>query len=156
MTAPARRPELMTTNLIEVSPDIPFAVLLRICGEYGTVRICRGQFMVAPSDADAAHWIVRTLSMLGYTTNQRKETLMAERETCLLSIADSTGDTRIMWDPRDKDEVKVAKEAFDKAKAKGMLAYAVDEATGERKGEVIREFDPARSKIIMTKQLTGG
>jgi hypothetical protein len=73
----------------------------------------------------------------------------------LLSIPDITGDTRLMWDPRDKDEVKVAKEAFDKAKKKGMLAYAVDEK-GEKTGEVIREFDPTRTKIIMTKQLVGG
>jgi hypothetical protein len=73
----------------------------------------------------------------------------------LLSIADVTGDTRIMWDPRDADEVKVAKEAFDKAKKKGMLAYAVDEK-GEKTGTVIREFDPSQSKIIMTKQLVGG
>ena len=48
-------------------------------------------------------------------------------------IADATGDTRLMWDPRDKDEVKAAKEAFDKAKAKGMLAYSVDEK-GEKTG----------------------
>ena len=77
-------------------------------------------------------------------------------ERNMLSIADVTGDTRIMWDPRDADEVKVAKEAFDKAKKKGMLAYAVDEKSGNKSGEVIREFDPARGKIIMTKQLAGG
>jgi len=76
-------------------------------------------------------------------------------EKHMLSIADPTGDTRLMWDPRDKDEVKVAKEAFEKAKSKGMLAYAVDEK-GDKTGEVIREFDPSRSKIIMTKQLVGG
>jgi hypothetical protein len=73
----------------------------------------------------------------------------------ILSIASEKGDTRIMWDPRDADEVKVAKEAFEKAKKKGMLAYAVGD-DGERTGDVIREFDPSRSKIIMTKQLAGG
>lgn len=72
----------------------------------------------------------------------------------MLSIANGEGDNRIMWDPRDRDEVKVAKEAFQKAKAKGMLAYSVTD-DGE-KGEVIREFDPSLSKIIMTKQLQGG
>lgn len=73
----------------------------------------------------------------------------------MLSIPDVSGDIRLMWDPRDRDEVKAAKEAFDKAKKKGMLAYAVDDK-GEKSGEVIREFDPTRSKIIMTKQLVGG
>ena len=93
------------------------------------------------------------------TTTQEKvqatkiEPEIAERH--LLSIPDPSGDTRIMWDPRDRDEVKVARQAFDQAKKKGMLAYAVSE-TGEKTGEVIREFDPARSKIIMTKQLQGG
>jgi len=60
-----------------------------------------------------------------------------------------------MWDPRDRDEVKAARAAFDAAKGKGMLAYAVD-ADGEQTGEVIREFDPSLSKIVMTKQLAGG
>lgn len=78
-----------------------------------------------------------------------------ETEKNMLSIADATGDTRLMWDPRDKDEVKVAKEAFEKAKSKGMLAYSVDEK-GEKTGSVIREFDPTLSKIVMTKQLVGG
>ena len=73
-----------------------------------------------------------------------------ETEKNMLSIADATGDTRLMWDPRDADEVKVAKEAFDKAKKKGMLAYSVDEK-GEKTGQVIREFDPTLSKIVMTQ-----
>lgn len=76
-------------------------------------------------------------------------------EEHMLSIPDSTGDNRIMWDPRDADEVAIARKAFNEAKKKGMLAYAVN-ADGEKTGEVIREFDPTRSKIIMTKQLVGG
>lgn len=72
-----------------------------------------------------------------------------------LHITDITGDARLMWDPQNKDEVKIAKAAFDAAKGKGMLAYAVDEGGG-RSGEVIREFDKTRGKIIMTRQLVGG
>ena len=79
----------------------------------------------------------------------------AQEEKHTLSIPDVSGDTRLMWDPRDADEVKIAREAFDAAKAKGMVAYAVDQS-GDRSDEVIREFDPARSKIVMTKQLAGG
>jgi len=74
----------------------------------------------------------------------------------MLSIADPTGDTRIMWDPRIEDEVKVARQAFHKAKKRGMLAYTVDETSGEKTGTVIHEFDPQAGKIIMTKQLQGG
>ena len=72
----------------------------------------------------------------------------------LLSIADPTGDTRLMWDPRNKDEVETAKAAFKKAQDKGMLAYLVGE-DGEQ-GEVIREFPKKAGKLIMTRQLVGG
>ena len=73
----------------------------------------------------------------------------------MLSIADPTGDTRIMWDPKSKDEVATAKAAFDAAKSKGMLAYAVDPQSAD-KGEVINEFDKKLGKIIMSRQLVGG
>jgi hypothetical protein len=76
-------------------------------------------------------------------------------ERNMLSIADPTGDTRIMWDPKSKDEVATAKAAFDAAKKKGMLAYAVDPESAD-KGEVIREFDPQAGKIIMSRPLAGG
>lgn len=73
----------------------------------------------------------------------------------MLSITDGTGDTRIMWDPKNKDEVAAAKAAFDAAKDKGMLAYKVDD-DGGRTGEVIREFDKKAGKIIMVRQPVGG
>jgi hypothetical protein len=73
-----------------------------------------------------------------------------------LVITDATGDTRIMWDPRNKDEVATAEAAFDAAKAKGMLSYSVDAETGERTGEVIQKFDKKLGKIIMVRQTRGG
>ena len=76
-------------------------------------------------------------------------------EKHVLSIADATGDTRIMWNPNNKDEVSTARAAFDEAKKKGMVAYAVDPDSAD-KGEVIRKFDPEAGKIIMSRQLQGG
>jgi hypothetical protein len=73
----------------------------------------------------------------------------------LLSIADPSGDTRIMWDPRNPEEVDTAKAAFKKAKEQGMLAYRVGEE-GDATGEVITEFPKKAGKIIMTRQLVGG
>ena len=78
----------------------------------------------------------------------------AVEEKNVLHITDATGDTRIMWDPRVKDEVSTAKAAFDAAKKKGMLAYSVD--TDGDQDEVITEFDKKLGKIIMVRQLQGG
>lgn len=72
----------------------------------------------------------------------------------VLHIPDASGDTRIMWDPRNKDEVAAAQAAFDAAKGKGMLAYVVKD-DGEP-GEVIRSFDKKAGKIIMARQTSGG
>lgn len=83
------------------------------------------------------------------------ETLEREDDRHMLSITDGTGDTRLMWDPKNKDEVTAAKAAFDAAKSKGMLAYKVDDEGG-RTGEVIREFDKKAGKIIMIRQPQGG
>ena len=83
-------------------------------------------------------------------------TFVEETQTGTLHIMDATGDTRIMWDPRNTDEVSIAKAAFEKAQKKGMLAYTVDPDTGDKTGTVIREFDEKAGKIIMAPQLVGG
>jgi len=74
----------------------------------------------------------------------------------VLSIPDETGDTRMMWTPGNAVEEAAAEAAFDAAKAKGMLAYRVDVMTGDRTGEVIREFDPQAGKMIMMVRQTAG
>lgn len=81
-------------------------------------------------------------------------TELQERHT--LHITDETGDTRIMWSPDVPDEVATAEAAFKAGKKKGMLAYAVDPESGGRTGDVIREFDETRGKIIMVRQTRGG
>jgi hypothetical protein len=71
-----------------------------------------------------------------------------------LSVLDHTGDTRIEWDRRNRDEVAAAREMFAKMKDKRYLAYRLD-ADGSQ-GEVIREFDPTAERIIMSPQPVGG
>jgi len=88
------------------------------------------------------------------STSTEERPVETEVQRNVLHIPDSSGDTRIMWDPRNKDEVAAAKAAFDAAKEKGMLAYSVEE--GGDKGEVIREFDKHAGKIIMARQTQGG
>lgn len=72
----------------------------------------------------------------------------------VMSILDSTGDTKIMWNPRDDDEVDTAESAFDKLVKKGFRAFRVD-AKGKA-GERIDKFDSKAEKIIMVPQLAGG
>jgi hypothetical protein len=75
-------------------------------------------------------------------------------EISTLIVLDETGDTRLMWDPRIKDEVDASKAMFEKMKKKGYLAYTVKK-NGDP-GEVIHEFDSKAGKIIMTPQMVGG
>ncbi len=59
----------------------------------------------------------------------------------LMHELDKTGDTRVMWDKGNADEVAAARAQFDALKKKGFAAYRAVGKKGE-KGEVIREFDP--------------
>lgn len=72
-------------------------------------------------------------------------------EMCTL---DRTGDTKLMWDPKNSDEVDAAKATFDKLRKKGYLAYSV-EKNGD-KGTVLSEFDPKAEKIILAPPMQGG
>lgn len=64
------------------------------------------------------------------------------------------GDTKVIWDPDNADEVANARRTFDEMRKKGFTAYSVDDK-GKGK-EVIREFDPKASKIIMRPAMAGG
>jgi hypothetical protein len=74
--------------------------------------------------------------------------------TSSLTILDDTGDTRIEWNSNNREEVELARKAFDAAKEKRYLAYRT-RADGS-KGEVLREFDSAAERIVMSPQLVGG
>ena len=71
-----------------------------------------------------------------------------------LCIIDRTGDTKVIWDSRNPDEVEAAKATFDRLRAKGYLAFKV-EKNGDR-GEVLREFDERAEKIILSPPFAGG
>jgi hypothetical protein len=65
-----------------------------------------------------------------------------------------TGDTKVVWDPDNRDEVDAAKCQFNTLKSKGFTAYSVGK-DGE-KNKAIAEFDPKASKIIMVPKIAGG
>lgn len=71
-----------------------------------------------------------------------------------MRIMDPTGDSKIMWDPANSDEVEAARKTFNDLRAKRFVAYSV--APSGSKGEVIREFDPRAEKLIMAPPMVGG
>lgn len=76
------------------------------------------------------------------------------KQVSTMHILDKTGDTRIEWNPTNKDEVKMAKAAFKTAQDKKMLIYKINR-DGSR-GELLRTFDPTAERIIATPQTVGG
>lgn len=83
------------------------------------------------------------------TTAVAEPTLKGE----LISM-DHTGDTKVIWDHKNADEVEAARATFNSLKKKNYIAYTVKK-DGD-KGEIIREFDPTAEKIIMSPQMVGG
>lgn len=71
-----------------------------------------------------------------------------------LVILDSTGDTKIIWDSENDDEIEVAKDTFKKLTKKGYLAFKVKK--GGEKGEVVKEFDADAERLILTPPIAGG
>jgi hypothetical protein len=70
-----------------------------------------------------------------------------------LRIMDRSGDAAFSWGVGNVAEETVAREAFDRYRGKGYLAYRVE---GDGRGEVMREFDPTAGEVVMSPQLVGG
>ena len=71
-----------------------------------------------------------------------------------IAIISSEGDTKVMWDPKNNDEVEAAEDQFDALTSKGFSAYAVKK-NGD-KGRKITKFDADAAKIIMVPPMQGG
>lgn len=71
-----------------------------------------------------------------------------------MKVLDTTGDSKIIWDSDNKDEVDAARETFNNLKKKGFTAFSVGKK-GE-KDKKIDEFDPNAEKLIMVPVLQGG
>lgn len=64
------------------------------------------------------------------------------------------GDLKISWNAYDEDEVKAAKEIFEK-KIKEKWSAFKDEGMGT-KGEKITTFDKYAKRIILVPNISGG
>jgi len=71
-----------------------------------------------------------------------------------MALMDGTGDTKVMWDPKNPDEVQAAEVQFNALKAKGFIAYTVNKKGGT--GEILRKFDPSIEKMILSPPIVGG
>lgn len=71
-----------------------------------------------------------------------------------LSILSQEGDTKVIWDPENEDEIEAAEEQFDNLIGKGFLAFKVKK--DGNKGSQIKKFDSDAGKIIMAPALAGG
>ena len=68
---------------------------------------------------------------------------------------DGSGDTKIVWDPDNREEVENAKKTFDDlVKNKKFAAFTVKK--GGEKHKRIYTFDKFEEKLIMVPQFQGG
>lgn len=74
--------------------------------------------------------------------------------TSTMHTLDTTGDTRIEWNPDSPDEVAMARKAFEGLKKKRYLIYKTRRDGSQ--GELLREFDPRAERIVATPQTVGG
>lgn len=73
----------------------------------------------------------------------------------VIQVLGQEGDSRIMWDRRNKDEIGTAEAAFNEAKKRGMLIYKAEGKDGHQ-GEQVREFDKKHERLIVVPALQGG
>jgi non-homologous end joining protein Ku len=72
-----------------------------------------------------------------------------------MHILNSSGDTKIMWDRRNRDEVRAARDHFNELRAKHYLAFRA-EGSEMRRGTQVDEFDSEAEKLIMVPRSVGG
>ncbi len=64
------------------------------------------------------------------------------------------GDVKISWNKENEDEVKTAREMFEKKIKEGWSAFG--EMRLGTKGSQIRTFDPAAQRIVLVPPVCGG
>jgi hypothetical protein len=72
----------------------------------------------------------------------------------VLQYMSDEGDSRIIWDPDNPDEVDAARAQFDTLVGKGYQAYSV--RRGGEKGERVRKFSPDLERLILAPASVGG
>jgi hypothetical protein len=84
-----------------------------------------------------------------------EEIVVLEPTQGLMEMLDPSGDTKLIWDRRNKVEVNAAEDMFDQLIKKQYLAFQAEGDDG-RKGKQIFKFDPSIERIIMVTRMVGG
>jgi hypothetical protein len=71
-----------------------------------------------------------------------------------MNIMDSSGHQQLKWNTGKPEDIRIAKEAFDKLIGSGYTAFA-SEHKAEAK-HLIREFDPTMEELVMVPRNVGG
>ncbi len=75
--------------------------------------------------------------------------------TGVMSEINESGDTKVIWDRNNPDEVDAARATFDRlTKSRRFAAFNVK--PGGDKGGPMQTFDPDSERIILVPQLRGG
>lgn len=72
-----------------------------------------------------------------------------------LAIMNKEGDTKVIWDSNNTDEVEAAETQFNMLIKKGFMAFEVG-TKGKKTNIQVMEFDPDLEKIIMVPPIVGG
>lgn len=72
----------------------------------------------------------------------------------LFRVLSDEGDTRLVWDRREPDQVKEAYVRFKEMLDKGYTAFAI--RSDGKKGSRLEEFDPLHEEILMVPRTMPG
>jgi hypothetical protein len=70
----------------------------------------------------------------------------------LLKILDHRGHTELSWNPEAVDEVDTVRERFEALMRQNFVAYDLSTTPGE----IIKEFRPQATEILVTPEYVGG
>lgn len=72
-----------------------------------------------------------------------------------MRLMGAAGDTKVIWNPDNQDEVDNARQTWDRlVTTKRFLGFRMSIA-GD-KGEQIKDFDPDAARLIVTPPMAGG
>lgn len=72
-----------------------------------------------------------------------------------LAVMGRAGDTKVIWDPNNADEVEAARAQWDKLVGERKFAAFAVGPKGQ-KADRLKEFDPSIEKVILVPPMAGG